>query len=542
MQAEPVIEAPTAWGEVLEGPPGGGVEGRHVVPGSTTARGRSFRSSALVRSLGGWGQLRRLPLVCLVASLLVVGLTGCRRRVGPPPDAGGAFDSGSRADAGAGRDSAAPDSGSARDSGVTVPRDTGVAVCPTGRHRCRGVCVSDRDPAHCGRSCSPCSASARTVAICDGVACGQECAPSYLRCGASCCAGAGLAVGGQHTCALTEAGAVKCWGHNSYGQLGDGTLERRLSPVDVVGLGASVLHLSTGGSGHTCAILSDRSVWCWGYNDRGQLGDATLEDRSVAVAVRGLPAGAEPISVSTGARHSCVALADGRVYCWGAGGSGRLGNGSSSDSLTAVRAQGVDDAASVSLGGHHSCALTTSGGVKCWGFNANGELGDGTTSWRNTAVQVSGLTSGVTALSAGSFHTCAIASGVVNCWGRNSSRELGDGTTMRRTVPTRVVDLSAGAIGVAAGEHHTCAIDAAGGVWCWGFSDRRLGAGPGASGESPQAVMGLTAPATLIEVANVHSCAQLDTGGVWCWGLNTLGQLGDGTVSSRSTAVPVVSP
>ena len=196
-----------------------------------------------------------------------------------------------------------------------------------------------------------------------------------------------IAAGLWHTCAVTVDGAVKCWGGNSEGQLGDGTVTDRTTPVDVAGLTSGVVALSAGNF-HTCALTTDGAVKCWGLNSRGQLGDDTQTNHTTPVNVVGLTNGV------TG----------------------------------------------VSTGKEHTCAVTTADEVKCWGANFNGALGDGTTLDRSLPVDVVELPNGVIAVSAGWDFTCAVTEGGVKCWGLNSRGQLGDGTKLDRSLPVDVVD------------------------------------------------------------------------------------------------------
>jgi alpha-tubulin suppressor-like RCC1 family protein len=333
-----------------------------------------------------------------------------------------------------------------------------------------------------------------------------------------------IAAGGSHTCALTGAGGVKCWGNGSP------------TPVDVSGLtGVTAI---AAGDGHTCALTDAGGVKCWGDNFWGQLGDGTTTERPTPVEVSGL-AGAT--AIAAGWWHTCAVTGAGGVKCWGWNYWGQLGNGTTGDSSTPVDVGGLTSGVTaiaaggdeVSPGGGlysgHTCALTGAGGVKCWGYNWDGELGDGTTSNRATPVRVSGL-AGATAIAAGGEHTCAVTgAGGVKCWGANRWGRLGDGTTTDRPTPVNVRGLTSGVTAIAAGIYHTCALTGAGGVKCWG--DRS---------PTPVDVSGLTG-VTAIAAGYGHTCALTGAGRVKCWGYNDSGQLGDGTASYSPTPVDVVA-
>lgn len=256
-----------------------------------------------------------------------------------------------------------------------------------------------------------------------------------------------VSAGGDHSCALTTSGGVKCWGINDKGQLGDGTTQNQPTPVDVVTLGSGAVAVSVG-PGHSCALTVAGGVKCWGNNTLGQLGDGTTQNRPMPVDVAGLSGGV--LAVSVGTDHSCALTVGGGVKCWGKNTTGELGDGTTQNRLTPVDVAGLSSGvAAVSAGsgavagGPHTCALTNAGGVKCWGgLNQFGELGDGTTTTRLTPVDVVGLSSGGAAVSAGGGHSCALMNaGGVKCWGHNDKGQLGNGIAGDRLTPVDVVGL-----------------------------------------------------------------------------------------------------
>ena len=245
----------------------------------------------------------------------------------------------------------------------------------------------------------------------------------------------GLAVGGFHNCALLSDRTVKCWGRNQDGQVGNGdnTTDVRAPNLPVSGL-ASVAAITAGGY-HSCALMPDSSVRCWGRNTRGQLGDGTDSFfASTPVAVNGMT---NAVSVSGGFYHTCAALRDGTVQCWGDNDSGQIGNALAYSNVPMTVA-GISNAVAVSSGSYHSCALLTDATVRCWGRNTNGQLGNGATTNSSTPVLVNGL-AGPGFLSAGGIHTCALtADRSGRCWGWNVYGQLGNGNTIDASVPVKV--------------------------------------------------------------------------------------------------------
>jgi alpha-tubulin suppressor-like RCC1 family protein len=153
-------------------------------------------------------------------------------------------------------------------------------------------------------------------------------------------------------------------------------------------------------SRHTCVANSLGSMYCWGYNANGRLGDGTTTTRSTAVAVSGMSSGVT--AITSGSDHTCALTSVGSIYCWGSNANGRLGNGTTTDRYTAEAVTGMSSGvAGITAGNEHTCAMTSGGSMYCWGLNLYGQLGDGTTTDRYTAVVVSGMSSGVTAITAG---------------------------------------------------------------------------------------------------------------------------------------------
>ena len=350
---------------------------------------------------------------------------------------------------------------------------------------------------------------------------------------------ASITAGRNHTCALLSTGAVKCWGSNSNGQLGDGTTTDRLTPTAVIGLSSDVTAITTGRN-HTCALLATDAVECWGYNPDGRLGDGSTIDRLTPTPVTGLSS--DVTAITGGTRHTCALLATGAVTCWGDNNVGQLGDNTTNDRHTPTPVTGLpSDVTAITAGTEHTCALLATGAVTCWGNNASGQLGDNTTANQLTPTPVTGLSSDVTAISAGHFHTCALlTTGAVHCWGYNGNGQLGDGTTNDRHAPTPVTGLSSGVTAITAETFHTCALLTTGAVHCWGYNGYgQLGDGTTTNQLTPTPVTGLSSGVTAITAGRYHTCALLATGALTCWGDNTYGHLGDGTTIHRKTPTAV---
>jgi len=220
-----------------------------------------------------------------------------------------------------------------------------------------------------------------------------------------------VSAGYAHTCAVLSDGRVKCWGWNQYGQLGNGTNDDSLVPVFVSGIDNAIL--VSAGYAHTCAVLGDGTVKCWGSNEAGQLGNGVTEDSTLPVAVSDLN---NVKFVSTGGEHTCALLKDGTAKCWGLNIAGQLGNGGPySYYYTPDSVSGLNNIISISAGQIHTCAVIDNGKAYCWGANISGQLGDGSNNNSLIPVEVNGITNAIM-ISSGALHTCAVlADGTVRC-------------------------------------------------------------------------------------------------------------------------------
>jgi alpha-tubulin suppressor-like RCC1 family protein len=351
----------------------------------------------------------------------------------------------------------------------------------------------------------------------------------------------GVAAGDYHTCAVTPGGDVSCWGGNAFRQLGDGTTTPSDVPVPVVGLPSGIVAISAGGW-HTCALTKAGAVWCWGYGMSGQLGNGAFSESAAPGLVTGLASGI--VAIASGREHTCALSATGGLKCWGYNGGGNLGIGTLANHNTPVQVEGLaSGVAAVSAGLSTTCALTDVGGVLCWGQNNAGQVGDGTTTTRTTPVPVTGLSSGIADITSTKEATnCALTdAGGVKCWGYNGYGQLGIGSvTGESLVPVQVSGLASGVFAVEGGRRQTCAVTKAGAALCWGLNTYgQVGDGTKTNRYLPTPVSGLSSGVAAINPGADHTCAVTDSGAVLCWGFNGYGQLGNGTEDDSLTPVAV---
>lgn len=371
--------------------------------------------------------------------------------------------------------------------------------------------------------------------------------------------------GANFTCAVMRTGGVKCWGPNTYGQLGIGTTASGTypQPQDVVGLGTTVTQIACGHN-HVCVRTSAGGVKCWGRGGLGQLGDGRASDSPTPVDVSGLGSGV--VQVSAGAHHACAVLTTGEVMCWGQNSYGQIGkgdSGSGTNALTPAYVLAVTGSShltgirQVDGGVEHTCAvIDSSGEVLCWGADTHGELGNGATSTadqpRPGYVLVSSYSivhlTGVDEISTSGYFTCARIGTAVMCWGDNDLGQLGDGSNSDKdhAVDTRY-DESGSDVSVArdveAGADHACIVTTSDTAMCWGDDEYgQLGDGtPGGYRSGANDVLDGSA-SRVGSFAGMglgidHSCGIIGSDEeLHCWGRNNVGQLGKGDSGSGTNA------
>ena len=448
---------------------------------------------------------------------------------------------------------AAPSCGGSLLDHAASPELLAPSSCAAGQVACLDACVPE-DASHCGSACSDCLADALTdpneAPVCSpSHACAFACQPGFLRSGTTCARVSAVSAGFAHTCALLANGEVKCWGANDHGQLGDGTGADSAVPVDVA-LPAPATALAAGYV-HSCAVAGG-AVYCWGDNTTGELGDGTTTSRLTPVEVEGL-AGATAITggggedagtVATFYGHSC-ALTPLGLACWGSNDSGQLGDGTFIERTSPVMTAGLPAVpVAVAAGDRHTCAVA-GGGVWCFGSNGAGQLGNGATT--DAPVPQLAVGAGALAVGAGAAHSCAVVAGVggtgVLCWGLNAEGQVNGGNPSPASVLTPVSPTLAAGVHPAAvvgGRAHTCVLvpGVANGVTCFGANDASQLTGAA----TPRGFVSVSLPAAQTLAAGYeHTCALLADGGLECWGIDDRGELGSGSAGTPQTSPVYVS-
>ncbi|MCB0189625.1 MAG: hypothetical protein KDE31_35385, partial [Caldilineaceae bacterium] len=352
-----------------------------------------------------------------------------------------------------------------------------------------------------------------------------------------------VAAGGAHTCAVIRGGAW-CWGQNDfYGQLGDGGFAMQNKPVQVQGLASGVKSIAAGVV-HTGALMTSGAVKCWGNNYWYALGISTLDHSysPTAVDVLGIE---DAIDIAVGNHQSCVLLADRTVKCWGWNAFGKLGIGSTDDSV-ATPTHVIDGATQRSLENvqaiavsfnHHMCALVQ-GGLKCWGGNA--PLGTGSAISSTVPVDILPPGSGIVALDTGEKETCFVKrDNSVWCWGSK------DNSVFTSTTPALINTLPLSTTKITVGNNFACALLVDGSIRCWGGVQADgenygyLGTATTGTSRAPIEIPGIGRDIADISAGSRHACAMAANGEIRCWGYNQFGQLGDGVRPAHPLPQPL---
>ena len=394
-----------------------------------------------------------------------------------------------------------------------------------------------------------------------------------------------ISTGSLHTCALIESGRVRCWGEGAIGALGYGNThdigddETPSSAGDVV-FSVGALHLDLG-TLLSCGLFEDEQMRCWGAGAVGQTGyamDMTIGDNELLDTLAAIMLGDTSTQFETGGTHTCAVLDNANVRCWGGNSYGQLGAGNTTligddehPSMGDNVALGSNDVSFVATGDFHSCAVTDMNDLFCWGWNSRGQLGYGSTLEIGddeppimagpVDVAFTGLAmdATITGLTLSYEHTCALFStGDVGCWGANDVGQLGQGNTIdwgdtnnEHPSGLMLIDLGGTATSITAGQDFTCALFDDGSVHCWGFNGSgQLGLGHTnhiGDDEVPSDAIAVDLGGVAIQVsaAGLHACAVLEDFTVRCWGDGTSGQLGYGNTAdvgddeAPSAVVPV---
>ncbi len=368
-----------------------------------------------------------------------------------------------------------------------------------------------------------------------------------------------IAVGAGHTCALWAFEQVWCWGQNGAGQLGNGTTQDSAEPVPVSVPKKGFTAAVDAGRAHTCTLgisSGGSTVFCWGDNDEGQLGDETFTTR-----LKPVPVAKDALKVVTGQEHTCILTADATVSCWGRNDVGQLGNGTTGSSESSPQpVTGLSDIIDIAAHDANTCALDDAGKAWCWGSDADGQLGDGggnsaTAQPSPVAVVMTGVKDGFEQIDVGERHACGVSlRGAVYCWGSNAAGQLGSGNSA--AAKPVVVDAKGRRFhNVDAGTDGTCATADTGAVYCWGANthgqlgtgdrtDRTTPAGVDQSRVRPspfaELIIGSRVPMLVdVTIGGTHACAVDLMLTVYCWGANSGGQLGNGTTDD--TDAPTIT-
>ncbi|MFA5793924.1 MAG: fibronectin type III domain-containing protein [Candidatus Brocadiia bacterium] len=336
-----------------------------------------------------------------------------------------------------------------------------------------------------------------------------------------------IAAGSGHTIALKIDGSLYAWGQNFYGELGDGTTTNRLTPTRI-GTDTNWSAIDAG-VGYNIALKIDGTLWAWGDNAYGQLGDGTIGTNKNTPTRIGTDT--DWLAIAAGGWHTIALKANGSLWTWGYNEYGQLGDGTTISKTTPTRIGTENNWSVIAAGYEHTVALKSDGSLYTWGWNRSGQLGDGTSGYGTNKLIPTLIGTGWSAIAAGWYHTIALKSdGSLHTWGSNGYGALADGTIYANLTPTLI---GTGFSAIAAGEEHAIALKTDGTLWAWGSNGfGRLGDGTTINKNTPTLIgTGWSA----IAAGGAHTSALKTDGSFWAWGLNDNGQLGDGTTTQRNT-------
>ena len=341
---------------------------------------------------------------------------------------------------------------------------------------------------------------------------------------------------------LFTTGGLWTWGYNSLGALGDNTRVNKSSPVQTIAAGTNWKQVS-GGFFHTAAIKTDGTLWLWGYNNNGQLGDNTIAAKSSPVQT--IAGGTNWKLVSGGAYHTAAIKTDGTLWLWGRNSYGQLGDNTAVSKSSPVQTiSGGTNWKLVGCGQYHTAAIKTDGTLWTWGQNNFGQLGDNTVAAKSSPVQTIAAGTNWKQVSSGYNHTAVIKTdGTLWLWGRNSVGALGDNTVAAKSSPVQTIAAGTNWKQVGCGSNHTAAIKTDGTLWLWGYNSYgQLGDNTIVNKSSPvQTIAGGTNWKQVSSGGSKHIAAIKTDGTLWTWGYNSYGQLGDNTAVSKSSPVQTIS-
>ena len=338
------------------------------------------------------------------------------------------------------------------------------------------------------------------------------------------------------TLAIQTDGTLWAWGKNDSGQLGDGTAEDRTVPTQEVSNSTDWSSVSTGEK-YTVALKSNGRVWAWGINEYGQLGDGTTDNK--IIPTQETTAGTQWLRVSAGFQHTVALKTDGTLWSWGRNIFGVLGIGISGDKKVPTQESTGSIWVDIKASNNYTVALKTDGTLWSWGNNLYGQLGDGTVAHKNTAVQENSHSTHWVSIDSGGSHTVALKDdGSLWAWGKNYSGQLGDGTTTSKRIPTREESNATNWSSIAAGANHTVAIKTDGTLWAWGQNGSgQLGNGSNTSTTSATREESNATNWASASGGNLHTVALKTDGTLWAWGENGHGQLGDNTTTDKNIPI-----